>query len=923
MRLRLLALLVIPNLAMLVLADLLVGSANADLRAARDATMVAELADHIAELEQALAYEALAATALNDPIAPNAAVRRAAPPAEAAPDRRTEIVRAERLDDFQAAATLTDAQLVAFERHVESLPGERYGMQVADVIQGTLTFRTDVTEGLVTQLQILDRYARIRGLLVDTLARRTAALGSVDNQDQIRVLVALIEMRSTHLNERVTVDLAVQYGQWAPGQHSSTIASIANQTDRIELIAGLSGRPGPQPSSELIEWREVIFGSEAVPDLPLDSWDRASDLWLAELTDLVVEAREGTLATTETAERSAVNVRNYTVLGVIMTLLAALGVAAVVGGRLVRRVSIIKAQALQVGRGGNAEPVAAKVGGNDELAQLARAFDDMTSEIETRIRNQWVESSALEAIAQGEPLTEIHERAALLLGSDGDRPLYRFTDALEPQLVPVDDSTPAPDDGSPELRTAIGLVAMARQRDAHLDELAWQASRDELTGLLNRASIIDRALSDLGPSGALVYVDLDRFKEVNDAFGHHVGDVVLEEQARRLDEAVSANGGLAGRLGGDEFLIVLPSVNGAESLQRFGERLVGLLSEPVPSHQGRLEAGASVGAVIGRPDVSALKLLNEADAALYEAKRRGRNTVVVSTEQLRHQAAQTERLRRDVSDGLERGEFVPWFQPIFADGGRSLVGVEALARWQHPERGPVGPGEFLPVLEELNLLPRFDLWMFEAVCRQVAAWRERRFALDLVNYNVSTEFLESPDFLEQVEPVLDQTGCPPGLIVVEVTESGLMTDIESSSFRLQMLRGMGIRVAVDDFGQGYSSLAYLSDLPVDLLKIDRRFIDQIDRRPVNQAIAAAVIALGRSLDLQIVAEGVERQEELQHMADVGCELFQGFLLGRPGPAAEISALLANRSTAPERPSMAAAGAGSRPSVVEPSTGAGA
>jgi EAL domain-containing protein (putative c-di-GMP-specific phosphodiesterase class I) len=344
-------------------------------------------------------------------------------------------------------------------------------------------------------------------------------------------------------------------------------------------------------------------------------------------------------------------------------------------------------------------------------------------------------------------------------------------------------------------------------------------------------------------------------------------------------------------LGGDEFLLIVPDLLGHADLLDVADTVVAELNKPVVLATGSFQVSASVGGVLVRADVAPLRLLNDADAALYDAKRLGRAQAVVSTQALRDRIVETEQLRQDVISGLQGSQFKPWYQPIWADDGLSLVGMEALARWEHPERRVVPPSVFLPVAEELHLLGELDRVVFEAVCRQVVAWRAAGHVLDYVHYNLSTAWLEDPAFVAETTRILELTGCPPSAIVAEVTESGLMTDIDSNIHRLQKLREVGIRVAVDDFGQGYSSLAYLSELPVDLLKIDRRFVDMVDQERSNQAIVSAIIRLGRSLGLRIIAEGVERPEELEFLSGAGCDLYQGYLLARPVPAAEVTAIL--------------------------------
>jgi len=902
MRRRLFTLLVVPAAALLILASLTVNERRHRYESASTALAVAVLADEVASLDKALGDEALAGTKLLQ-------------------DEGSQS-RVERVSRFELSTEVTDRELATLEEQLAEFPYHPEVGLALEAIRATLAFRSDVVDGSISPLQILDRYSEVRGLLLDAVSTQALQLTVARSQQHILALIDLIEVRSAHLDERVAVQLASRYQEWAPGLHSAVVSSMAKQDDHLE--SANRSLPGAEiaPDPVLQAGREEIVISSAAPKLGAADWAGLSDAWIATLDGGIQSQRSRTTSYLAAVESSAARAMWATLFGVGTALVLAMLVAMVVSIRLVRRVTIITHQARLMAAGAPTSHTSPRVRGRDELGQLATAFDEMISHIDIRTRNQWIESSVLEAIVQAQPLEDIAEQTALLLGTDGhDRPLYRFSfgvpgDAAgdgELLIEPVERSDADSVPNSVAVRTAIGLVRMAQQRDADHAKLAHQASRDGLTGLLNRGAILGRVLGlstesrvrSLGgahPAGqassraGLLYVDLDDFKDVNDQFGHAAGDLVLVRQAARLTAIVEELGGIGGRLGGDEFLVVLPEIEGEEALAQLADRVVAELSRPIPSAQGTFDVGASVGAVVTRPDVVPLKLLNDADAALYQAKKEGRGQALLSTESLRRRILETERLRRDVLEGLEDGHFEPWFQPIWADGGSTLVGVEALARWIHPERGHVGPEVFLPVAEELNVLPELDRAMFEVVCRQAVSWLEAGHELDLLHYNLSTAWLEDPDFLADNRRVLERTSCPPRTVVAEVTESGLMTDLRSNGHRLQALRELGVRIAVDDFGQGYSSLAYLSDLPVDVLKIDRRFVDNIDREPSNQAIVSAVINLGASLGLRIVAEGVERPEELAHLDAVGCDLFQGYLLGRPAPAVEITALLGRSRT---------------------------
>lgn len=916
MRVRLFTLLVVPVVALTIVAALFVNDRSRNYEATEFAYSVAILADHVAALDKALGDEALSASHL---------ARRGETSAQAGGTV-----------EFDRNADATDIEMDKLAAKLDAGPFNPDFTGAMETLKATLAYRSDVTTGLVSQFQVLDRYSYIRGQLIDALAVQALALDTAEGQHRLLALVDLLRARSGHLDERVSVDVARGDGRWAPGLHAVVVASVASQHAHLDNANRFLFGADVKPPDLLTAWRTQILVSDDAPKIEAQAWRSLSDSWIASMDSEIARHRVSTKNLLAEEVAVAEDTRFAALLGVSGAVLAAMLIASVVSVRLVRRMSTITQQALRMAAGLETTRTSPDVRGTDELGQLAQAFDEMISQIETRTRNQWIESTVLESIVHGEPIDTVLEHTASLLGVDGDgQPLYRICLApgggltvervqITPGSKPNSNSTPDPDSDlnpnsdpestiafeggadaipieqlpdTPEARTALGLARMAWQRDHDHVKLAWQATRDELTGLLNRGAILTEALGIEGDSqgsalrSGLLYVDLDDFKSVNDQFGHSAGDRVLVTQSERLRALIEEVGGVVGRLGGDEFLAVIPDLANEAALVALADAVVEAMAAPVPSPSGTYQAAASVGGVLARSGAAPLKLLNDADAALYDAKRLGRRRAVISTQALRDQILETEQLRQDVLTGLSSSEFKPWFQPIWGHGGTTLVGMEALARWEHPDRRLVSPAVFLPVAEELNLLPELDRIMFEAVCRQVVQWLQAGYDLEYVHYNLSTAWLEDPHFVSDTGRILTETGCPPGIIVAEVTESGLMTDIGSNSHRLQKLREVGIRIAVDDFGQGYSSLAYLSDLPIDLLKIDRRFVDLVDQEESNQAIVSAIVSLGRSLGLRIVAEGLERPEELEFLTRAGCDLFQGFLLARPTPAREATALL--------------------------------
>jgi diguanylate cyclase (GGDEF)-like protein len=434
-------------------------------------------------------------------------------------------------------------------------------------------------------------------------------------------------------------------------------------------------------------------------------------------------------------------------------------------------------------------------------------------------------------------------------------------------------------------RNAATTALVARQL-----ALQYQAHHDGLTDLPNRTLLHERledgvaAARDAGRPMALLIMDLDRFKEVNDTLGHHAGDALLREVAARLRVARRA-GDTVARLGGDEFAILLP--NATENAARArATRLLADLAQPFIVEERVLEIGASIGiALYPEHGADAETLLRHADVALYVAKRENRGSILYSPEQDLHSATRlglTGALRR----AIETGELVLHYQPIIEHLTRRVSGVEALVRWQHPLQGLLLPDHFIPLAEETGLIDLLSRWVLDAALQQCCAWR--RDGLDLpVSVNLSMRNLQDQRLPESIAPLLTTYGVPPGWLTLEITESAVMADPERALGVLGQLRALGVRVAIDDFGTGYSSLAYLKRLPVDQLKIDRSFTLNVCVDRSDLAIVRSVIELGHQLDLQIVAEGVEDEESWKVLLDLGCDEALGYFFSRPLPAAAL------------------------------------
>lgn len=421
-----------------------------------------------------------------------------------------------------------------------------------------------------------------------------------------------------------------------------------------------------------------------------------------------------------------------------------------------------------------------------------------------------------------------------------------------------------------------------------------QARYDALTGLANRRSTLD-AWHDWvkqAPAGstAVFAIDLDGFKQINDRYGHYAGDETLREVAERFEEIVAPYSGILGRLGGDEFLFVARDLTFETDLIEIGERLRVSLEPPVLRGSMNAVVGASIGIARHRPGADAQQLLNDADNALYVAKGEGKNRVVESSPALRERLDERRSARERILPALSHGEFIPHFQPICNVQG-DLVAFEALARWRQSDGSILGPGAFIDAIAAKGALHVLDAVILHAVCETSSEWRSAGLPAVPIHVNVSPETVAHDGFIANVKESLAIVDAKAGVLVLEVTEGGLMGDINRSAKRLAELRDIGVGIGVDDFGTGHSSLAYLRDLPVDILKLDRLFIDGIHESRSNQAIVRNVLNLAAELGMSVVAEGVESEEERDWLMAHEVPLLQGYLLGRPVPVDEAARLL--------------------------------
>ncbi|NEX64614.1 bifunctional diguanylate cyclase/phosphodiesterase [Noviherbaspirillum galbum] len=442
-----------------------------------------------------------------------------------------------------------------------------------------------------------------------------------------------------------------------------------------------------------------------------------------------------------------------------------------------------------------------------------------------------------------------------------------------------------------ELAVTLRDISDAKAQESELIRLA---NTDELTGLPNRSWFIrrlDATLADAGQRGdalALLFIDLDKFKNVNDTLGHSTGDAVLQEAACRLRQALRPDDHVA-RLGGDEFTLVLHRIAGQDDALRVADRIRQAMSHPFPAGESMMEVGATIGiALYPRDGGDAETLLKHADIAMYAAKGERRGSHAFYQPEFHEVLRQRIATERELAEAIERDEFELHYQPrVDACSGR-LLSLEALVRWRHPRRGMVPPGEFIPVAENTGQIIALGALVIDRACRQLALWRAAGLDVVPVSVNVSAMQFRHGDVHDHLARAVSVAGIPAELIEIEITESAMLGDLDLIRERLAAIRALGIRIAVDDFGTGYSSLSQLQRLDVDVLKVDRVFTADLDHRPESQVLFRAIVSMAHALDMRVVAEGVETVPQAAILRDLRCDELQGYLVARPLPAADAA-----------------------------------
>jgi diguanylate cyclase (GGDEF)-like protein/PAS domain S-box-containing protein len=457
--------------------------------------------------------------------------------------------------------------------------------------------------------------------------------------------------------------------------------------------------------------------------------------------------------------------------------------------------------------------------------------------------------------------------------------------------------------------TIVGTAQDISERKRSEREIHRLAYYDSLTGLPNRVLFKDRVTQAIAHARryqyhlALLFLDLDRFKMINDTLGHNVGDLLLKHVADRLADSVRHSDSIGrsreteqthelARLGGDEFTVLLTNLRDVQDASKVARRILEALARPFLVGGQEIFVTVSIGIAIFPVDGESVDvLLKNSDTAMYHAKEQGRNNFQYYSNAMNAAANERLILEGEVRHATERHEFVVYYQPQIDLGSRRLIGAEALIRWQHPQRGLLAPREFLQAASDTGMIRTIDEWVLRTVCRQSRAWQQRGLAVPRVSINISNSLFHGATLVKAVQDAFSETGLAPDRLELELTESIAMRNVDTSIRVLQQLKAMGVQLAIDDFGTGYSSLSYLQRLPVTRVKIDQSFIRELIGRVQPVPIVRAIIAMAHSLQLEVLAEGVEDERQRSILLAEGCDQAQGYLFGRPMSAAELETLL--------------------------------
>jgi len=454
----------------------------------------------------------------------------------------------------------------------------------------------------------------------------------------------------------------------------------------------------------------------------------------------------------------------------------------------------------------------------------------------------------------------------------------------------------------------LALIRDITERKESEDQIAFLAYHDTLTGLPNKRLFVDRLEQGISHSKrhksilAVMFLDLDRFKLINDTLGHHIGDLLLKETANRLGCCVRGTDSVEGvpfdvgqslaRLGGDEFTIMLDDVDSIQDVGRIAKRIIDSVSEPMKLEDHEVSISTSIGIAVYPDDGDSIDvLLKHADVAMYHAKEEGKNNFQFYTKEINKASLERLLMETNLRRAAERNEFKLFYQPQYELDSQTIVGIEALIRWIHPDLGPIPPDNFIPLAEDTGLICEIGEWVINEACEQLAAWKEQGLVVAPVSINASGLQFKNMDIVGQILSALEKNNLTVDDLAVELTESALVFEPDIVLEILKSIQTLGVKLSLDDFGTGYSSLGYLKTFPFDVIKIDKSFINDINVDVVETALVKVIIDMAHTLNMGVVAEGVETEGQLSYLRKHGCDVVQGYIFSRPLPADEMGTLL--------------------------------
>ncbi|NNE74291.1 MAG: EAL domain-containing protein [Acidimicrobiales bacterium] len=773
-------------------------------------------------------------------------------------------------------------------------------------VESLMAARQQIVDRERSGLQVRDRYAYVNSLLSEALEAQLNLVETGELAGEMASYDAIVRARSAQMVEQITIESALHAGSWLDGAlNVDAIEAAIGQAIGISQAANVLGTEAAlttlRPRASLQEIRNMIRVGIEPGDLGLTpgEWRSMANDWRIELEGGVGASQQQLQKSVNRTQSQGWSDSNLAVGAAIALSVGTILFAGFMANLMLTRIRETRDQMVAFAQSGGQTPLS--VSGRDELADMAESFGrlaiTMRETAASDARLHGIVRDINDGHSREEVFLAIGAVAADQLGVDHtivvDDPKNEAAHAVRRPgdehpsawIVPGGGIDSALDElRDPVMEVCSTLTALVLQRDWAEQRMTYQDTHDSLTGLANQMVLLDEiervsATSDVTSLGVLRF-SLQGLLEVNEAHDRATGDRTLIEAAERIRKEMGP-GAVVARLSGGEFGCLAAGMPTEVSAIELGERVLDALSDPFLANEFSIDLTSAAGVVVSAAGADPHTLLEQAEMALSKAQTDDVGHTVLFEESMSEWLDERRRTADDLDVAIDNGELELWYQPVFGVGG-GLRGFEGLVRWNRPGEGIVSPGYFLPVAEEYGLISRLGLWVLETGCRQIRTWVDSDISADIsLSLNVSGTELTQPDFSARVAEILDRTGAPADHLIIEVTEKVLLANQHGGRTTLAELDELGVHISIDNFGSGYSSLSYLRELPISSLKIDRLFIEDVVHSEEVQAIVAAIVGLAEALDMDVAAQGIEGADQLRKLAELGCDLAQGYLLGRP------------------------------------------